>query len=156
MMRVFVDTNILIDYALGRERGDDAAQLLQYGKCGFVDLTASYLTFANMAYILKGKTDVYGLLQELHSFIEVLPADDMQLQAALAQRVRDFEDMLQYQCAKAAGCDVIVTNNGRDFTTFSLLPVMTAAELLSSVSDTMDLEEARKLLHDMTDKEIEE
>ena len=61
-MRVFIDTNILIDYALGREHGEDAEQLLQYGKNGAFALTASYLTFANMAYILKGKTDVYGLL----------------------------------------------------------------------------------------------
>ncbi len=134
MMRVFIDTNILIDYALGREHGEDAEQLLQYGKNGAFALTASYLTFANMAYILKGKTDIYGLLYELHSFIKVLPTDDAQLLSALGQRVRDFEDMLQYQCAKAAGCDVIVTNNGRDFSEFSDIPVMTAAELLGNTT----------------------
>lgn len=61
MKRVFLDTNILVDYVLGREHGDDAEQLLQHGKNGTVSLSASYLTFANMAYILKGKTDVYGL-----------------------------------------------------------------------------------------------
>jgi len=52
MKRVFLDTNILVDYALGREHGDDAEQLLQHGKNGTVSLSASYLTFANMAYIL--------------------------------------------------------------------------------------------------------
>jgi hypothetical protein len=31
MMRVFIDTNILIDYALGREHGEDAEQLLLTG-----------------------------------------------------------------------------------------------------------------------------
>lgn len=54
MKRVFLDTNILVDYVLGREHGDDAEQLLQHGKNGTVSLSASYLTFANMAYILKG------------------------------------------------------------------------------------------------------
>lgn len=52
MKRVFLDTNILVDYVLGREHGDDAEQLLQHGKNGTVSLSASYLTFANMAYIL--------------------------------------------------------------------------------------------------------
>ncbi|MBO7476345.1 MAG: type II toxin-antitoxin system VapC family toxin [Salinivirgaceae bacterium] len=133
MKRVFLDTNILIDYTLGRERGDDAEQLLQYGKNGNVKLSASYLTFANMAYILKGKADVYELFSDLRAFISVLPNDDAQLLAAMGQRVRDFEDMLQYQCAKAAGCDVIVTNNGKDFAEFCKIPVLSAADFLETI-----------------------
>ena len=40
-----------------------------------------------------------------------LPCDAHQLSTALAHDdVRDFEDLLQYQCAVAANCDVIVTN----------------------------------------------
>ena len=133
MKRIFLDTNILVDYALGREHGDDAEQLLQHGKNGELSLAASYLTFANMAYILNGKVDVYGLFNELHSYIAVLPMDDAQLVAAMGQRVRDFEDMLQYQCANAAGCNVIVTNNGKDFAEFSNLPLMTAEEFLTDL-----------------------
>lgn len=133
MKRVFLDTNILIDYTLGRERGDDAEQLLQYGKNGNVQLSASYLTFANMAYILKGKADVYELFSDLCAFISVLPNDDAQLLAAMGQRVRDFEDMLQYQCAEAAGCDVIVTNNGKDFADFCKIPVLSAADFLETI-----------------------
>lgn len=134
MKTVFLDTNILVDYALGREHGDDAEQLLQHGKNGKVRLAASYLTFANMAYILKGKADVYDLFSDLHIIVSVLPNDDGQLLAAMGQRVRDFEDMLQYQCAKAAGCDVIVTNNGRDFAEFCDLPFMSAAEFLGQLT----------------------
>ena len=133
MKNVFLDTNILIDYVLGREHADDAEQLLQHGKNGKVCLSASYLTFANMAYILKGKVDVYGMLKYLHTFIQVLPNDDNQLLAAFEQQTRDFEDMLQYQCAKSAGCDVIVTNNGRDYEGFCHLPVMTAAGYLEQL-----------------------
>ena len=131
MKRVFLDTNILVDYALGREHADDAEQLLQRGYDGTISLQASYLTFANMAYILKTKVDVYKLFVNLCSYITVLPMDNTQLQAALSQRVHDFEDMLQYQCAKVAACDVIVTNNVKDFAEFSDLPVMTAASFLS-------------------------
>ena len=134
MKRIFLDTNVLVDYALGREHGDDAEQLLQRGFDGVISLQASYLTFANMAYILKTKVDVYALFSDLCSFITVLPMDNVQLQGALSQRVRDFEDMLQYQCAKAADCDVIITNNGRDFAEFSDLPIMTAEEFLLTLT----------------------
>ena len=133
MKRVFLDTNILIDFALGREHGDDAEQLLQRGLDGIISLQASYLTFANMAYIMRNKVDVYELFNDLCKFISVLPMDEKQLHTALTHRVHDFEDMLQYQCAKTANCDVIVTNNRKDFIEFCDLPVMTAMEFLKSM-----------------------
>jgi hypothetical protein len=58
----------------------------------------------------------------------VLPADSEQLDAGLALHADDIEDALQFQCAKAARCDVIVTNNGKDFAEFCDLPYMTATE----------------------------
>lgn len=41
MKHVFLDTNILVDYALGREHCDDAEQLLQRGSNGELCLQAS-------------------------------------------------------------------------------------------------------------------
>lgn len=131
MKRVFLDTNILIDYIQARAGGYDAKQLLMRGRDGELSLYVSFLTFANMAYILNGKTDIYELFAMLTSFITVLPMDSDQLQAALSQRVKDFEDMLQYQCAKVAGCDIIITGNKRHFTEFCDLPLMTANEFLT-------------------------
>ena len=133
MKRVFLDTNILIDYIQARAGGDDAKQLLMRGRDGEVSLYASFLTFANMAYILNGKADIYELFAMLTSFITVLPMDSDQLQAALSQRAKDFEDMLQYQCAKVAGCDTIITGNKRHFTDFCDLPLMTANEFLTEL-----------------------
>ena len=133
MKRVFLDTNILIDYIQARAGGDDAKQLLMRGRDGEVSLYASFLTFANMAYILNGKADIYELFAMLTSFITVLPMDSDQLQAALSQRAKDFEDMLQYQCAKVAGCDTIITGTKRHFTDFCDLPLMTANEFLTEL-----------------------
>ena len=134
MKRVFLDTNILIDYIQARAGGDDAKQLLMRGRDGEVSLYASFLTFANMAYILNGKADIYELFAMLTSFITVLPMDSDQLQAALSHRAKDFEDMLQYQCAKVAGCDTIITGNKRHFTDFCDLPLMTANEFLTELA----------------------
>ena len=44
-----------------------------------------------------------------------------------------FEDALQYECAKANSCDVITTNNGKDYAEFCDLPFMTAAEFLNGL-----------------------
>ena len=63
----------------------------------------------------------------------VLPTDSIQLDEGLALYADDFEDALQYECAKAANCDVIVTNNGKDFAPFCELPFMTAAEFLGKI-----------------------
>jgi len=134
MKRVFLDTNILIDYIQARAGGDDAKQLLMRGRDGEVSLYASFLTFANMAYILNGKADIYELFAMLTSFITVLPMDSDLLQAALSHRAKDFEDMLQYQCAKVAGCDTIITGNKRHFTDFCDLPLMTANEFLTELA----------------------
>ena len=134
MKRVFLDTNILIDYIQARAGGDDAKQLLMRGLDGEVSLYASFLTFANMAYILNGKADIYELFTMLTEFITVLPMDSDQLQAALSHRVKDFEDMLQYQCAKVGGCDTIITGNKRHFTEFCDLPLMTANEFLTELA----------------------
>ncbi len=48
----------------------------------------------------------------------------------IANPANDFKGMLQYQCAKANECDVIITNNGKDYAEFCDLPFMTAAEFL--------------------------
>lgn len=133
MKRVFIDTNILIDYILEREYGQDAKQLLQRGFDGEIKLFASYLTFANMAYILGKKIDIYELFGDLNQYITVLPMDEEQFQAALKQPVSDFEDMLQYQCAKAGNCDIIITNNKKDFESYSVLPISTAADFMKSM-----------------------
>ena len=70
MKKVFLDTNILIDYILGREGADDAKQLLMRGYNRNCCLCASFLTFANMAYILKGKVDIYEFFAMLSNYRE--------------------------------------------------------------------------------------
>ena len=89
-----------------------------------------------MSYLLRhhGKEEIHQIFEHLTEAVEVVSVETKQFEDAMAfSPVRDFEDMLQYQCAKAAGCDVIVTNNGRDFAEFSDLPIMTAKEFLSQI-----------------------
>ena len=133
MKRIFLDTNILLDFALEREHADDAEKILALGLAVAIEVCASYLSFANMGFILRHhpKEEIYALIGLMREDVDVLPMDGMQLDAGLALHANDIEDALQYQCAKAADCDVIITNNGKDFADFCDLPFMTAAEFLA-------------------------
>jgi len=136
MRRVFLDTNILLDFALGREHAEEAEKILAMGLAGAIEVCASYLSYANMGFILRhhSKEERYRLTEMMREDVLVLPTDSVQLDAGLALFADDFEDALQYQCAKANSCDVIITNNGKDYAEFCDLPFMTAAEFLEEWS----------------------
>lgn len=132
-MKVFLDTNILLDYGQVRDDFLYAKAILELGERELIDLYASYLSYANMGYILRHypKEDMWGLISEMRKGINVLSADSTQLDNTLSHSpVKDFEDLLQYQCAIKGGCEVIVTNNKRDYLEFSELPIYTSKEFL--------------------------
>ena len=53
MKKVFLDTNILVDFVDNRDKREYAETIIELGKIGIVDLYASYLSFANIGYILR-------------------------------------------------------------------------------------------------------
>ena len=130
MMKVFLDTNILVDLKENRQESAQAATILQLGEK--IQLFASSLSYANLGYIWRKESQHvrYERIRELCVGIEILPLADSQIYAALEQEVKDYEDMLQYQCALAAGCDIIVTNNTNDYQEFCTLPFMTSRDFL--------------------------
>ncbi len=134
MKRIFLDTNILLDAALGREHADEALAILSIGESGKVELCASVLTYANIAYILRKhpKEEMYKYLSVLREGINVLPLDAKTFDAALEQEASDFEDMLQYQIALAANCECVVTNNIKHFKEFSALPLYSSTDFVNS------------------------
>lgn len=91
-----------------------------------------FFSYANLGYIWRKvpQQQRYQRIRDLCVGIEILPMNVEQLYAALRQEVKDYEDMLQYQCAKAAGCDVIVTNNTQDYREFCTLPFMSTRDFL--------------------------
>ena len=132
MKQIFLDTNIVVDFILEREGAEDAANILQLGEDGKIELAVSFLTMANTAYIVrKGHTQeqLYSIMSELSAMFKTLPMDETQLQQTLEQPATDFEDMLQYQCAKANPCDIVITRNKKHFA-FAKLPVLTPSEFL--------------------------
>ena len=133
MIRLFLDTNIMMDAIENRKDGDKANMLLDLSRAGIIQTCAATMSFATMSYLLRrqGKENIYHIFKYLTETVEVVSVGGREFEGAMDfGPVRDFEDMLQYQCAKAANCDVIITNNGRDFAEFCDLSIMTAEEFL--------------------------
>ena len=141
MMNIFIDTNVLLEVLCSRQYHNACEQILMRGEEGHIHLFASFLTFANIAYVLQHekmrREDIYKTERMLESMMTVLPMDSNQLHTALQLEVKDFEDMLQYQCALSGQCDCIVTINTKDFKEFSSIPIYMPDDLL----DLLDGEE---------------
>ena len=132
MMKVFLDTNILIDFVDYREKREYAKHIIELGAKGEITLFASYLTYANMAFILRHRPqeEKYRLLREARQNIVVVAPTVEHLDYALGHEVKDFENLLQYRCALEADCDVIVTNNPDDYEEFCQLPFFTSEDFV--------------------------
>lgn len=117
-MKVFLDTNILLDLLLEREGFEDSARILGLAESGKISLYVSALTMVNVAYVYQktvGKQAVIPNLKVISSLMKVLPIDDEVIQTAIYLEGKDFEDVLQVICAARANCDVIITRNIKDF-----------------------------------------
>jgi predicted nucleic acid-binding protein len=136
MKRIFLDTNILIDYIDNRMGADAAEQLFACGFSGEALLFASALTFANIAYIIKGRSqeEKYDALRQMANVVEIIDLRKQEVMAAIDLPVKDFEDMLQYQCAKAANCDYIVTNDRRHYD-FSDISHFTSIDFVANLEE---------------------
>ena len=142
MKKVFVDTNFLMDL-FGRkpnpETGrnqyeEDAIEVINQGKLRKIMFYASFLSVANFAYLLR-KTEPQLLFKQIETICElfiVLPNEEKHLRNAIKLRPADYEDAVQYATAISAGCDCIITRNGRDFP-FATIPVLSPQEFLQQL-----------------------
>lgn len=130
MKRIFLDTNIVLDFLIREEYKPQIRELIS--RSADWNLYISYLTVANAAYIMRkySKEQLRTNLELILDLFEIIPNDRKQLEKAIKADFSDFEDMLQYQAAKSVKSEVILTRNATDFT-FSDIPVMNVATFLN-------------------------
>lgn len=136
MKRIYIDTNIIIDILISRDGYIDALRLIGLAKEMELSLHVSTLTMANVAYILRKSfvgESLYDKLQTISSKFAIDSLSSENFKDALDLRAKDFEDALQYFCAKENSCEVIITRNAKDFS-FSDIPVMNASSFLSVIN----------------------
>ena len=134
-MKVFVDLNILMDVVLDRsEFVKESAQTL--GRIVSVRSCRGYVAqhaVTTLFYIVRKQCGIEGartVVRKVLKLMMVLPATQKTLIDATDSKYADYEDAVSFLSAAAAGCDVIITRNPKDYSK-SPVPAMTPAEFLS-------------------------
>jgi predicted nucleic acid-binding protein len=137
-MRVFIDTNVVLDFLQEREPfASDAAQLFERIDRGEIAGFIAATTVTNIYYIVRkvsGATVAPDAIAQILTDLSICPVDQEILSRALAYNFRDFEDAVQYACAVAYNLDMIVTCDASGFVNSSVL-VISPRELADTRSD---------------------
>ncbi len=135
-MRIFLDTNILLDVFLSRSGKPESLRVLQTcvepGNEGWV----AWHTLSNGFYIVRRETkqlsEAKRFTSELLQWCEVATVGTPAALEAEKMNLSDIEDAMQIASASACHADVIVTRNTPDFAT-STIPVMTPEEFVQQM-----------------------
>lgn len=135
MKRIFLDTNVLIDF-LGEREGfyEDAARIVSLADMELIELYASSLSYATTSYILskcEAEETVRKKLRAFSTLCHIAGVGELAVNRALYSDFSDFEDALQYYSAAEISADAIVTRNKKDFTA-SAIAIYTAKEFINS------------------------
>lgn len=133
-MKLFLDTNVVLDVIAGREPflADSQAvlNLCERGKAeGFV----SALTFCTVAYVLRKNVAPGTMRKNLRIFRDILKPVDLSvsiLDRAIDSSIADFEDAVQYFTAAYSDADYIITRNIKHFPQ-DHIPVLTPTAFLA-------------------------
>lgn len=120
MMKVLVDTNIIIDALTGREPFNDAAEqifLLAANQSADMYITASsatdiYYLVRKYLHSTEQAKRVMSKLYELFYILDVTSADCID---ALSEDMKDYEDAVVSCCAYRNQMRYIVTRNTKDY-----------------------------------------
>lgn len=122
-MKVFLDTNIIIDFY---DKRDDffypAAVIFDLAHKKKIQLYVSAITFVNAFFILRksySREELYSSLNSLASLCEITEVDKSIIKRCLDEGRKDFEDRVQYESATLHQVDVVVTRNIKDFKDFA-------------------------------------
>lgn len=147
-MRIFLDTNVLLEYICKREREIDVERMVYYAFEHGIQLYISSGSVYTIAYIVEKYLKVNGLSGEqkkevlcnaITNILSVVNIANIEaidfIAAANDEGFLDMEDSFQYQAAIVAKCDVLATFNIKDFShRNTFLKVMTPSDFLKTVA----------------------
>lgn len=118
-MKVFIDTNVFLDYIQQRPEGWKEAETIFFLAIhGDIELLVTDLTVANMRYITRKNTALqqfYAVMKGLRPYYHIIPIGSTVVDKAYQIESKDFEDALQYYAAEQAEVDCVITRNLKDF-----------------------------------------
>jgi predicted nucleic acid-binding protein len=136
MDRLLFDTNVILD-VLDRRAPHlaDALQCLATARAGKVQGAVTALTLSDASYVCRKRDfqQILAAFAAMRKYLSVAPISEQEVEKAIARRLPDFEDGLQWEAARAWGASHLVTRNVDDFPKTKALSVLTPAEYLRKV-----------------------
>lgn len=134
--KIFVDTNIIIDFLTKRSPFDvAAAQLFNKANKGVLEAYVPASVFPFLFYLLSkalsSKSEAWRAVAHFRQLIIPLSVDKNVVDLALASDFKHLEDAVQYQLAEVNDMQYFITRNLKDFKSKSvIIPVVTAEGFL--------------------------
>lgn len=134
-MKIFVDTNVMVDLLARREPFyTDAARLFSLVDMGKCTAVVASVSFSTTAYLLEKRLSYEALshtLRQFASIVEIAAIDERTVRKSLSTTslFRDIEDAMQHYAAVQSGCEALITRNVKDFS-HSDIPVFAPADFL--------------------------
>lgn len=147
-MKVFCDTNIIIEYLFKRKEAETIRRIFHYLSRMDVEKVLSCGSFYTLTYLIENYLKKDGLekderISELRRILNGLLLE-YHIESGISWKAgiddihfNDIEDSYQYQAALSSGCDVLLTLNIHDFQHVSptLLKIYTPVEFLAEYGD---------------------
>lgn len=136
MQKLFLDTNIILDFLGERENFyEPSAKLMTLADKKQIEIFTTTTSITNAFYILskfEGQKTAWEKVRKFKLICGISVADDEVVEKALNSDFKDLEDALQYFSAVATNCEIIITRNEKDFKN-ALIPVMDAESFLQTL-----------------------
>lgn len=136
-MRLFLDTNILIDVTANRiPFAKWAIMIFMDAKKRKWQLFTSSMSILTTYYIIEkelGVKKAKRVIKVLLDRVQIQDVSKQELQTALTTDFKDYEDSVQHECARSCKkIDYIITRNKKDYKN-SLIPVLSSEELFTTI-----------------------
>lgn len=136
MQKLFLDTNIILDFLGERENFyEPAAKLMTLADKKQIEIFTTTTSITNAFYILskfEGQKTTWEKVRKFKLICGISVTDDEVVEKALNSDFKDLEDALQYFSAVATNCEILITRNEKDFKN-ALIPVMDAESFLQTL-----------------------
>jgi predicted nucleic acid-binding protein len=118
-LKVYVDTNVFLDSILNRDNGI-AREVLYFLEDKNFEIILNDVSIINIHYFSSKdkKLNSETVKKYIGLFLEeytIISANTELLKSALYSKFSDFEDGVQYFCAKEIGADLIISKDKKGF-----------------------------------------
>jgi len=116
-LKIYIDTNIFLNSILNRDNNISKKVLSFLDDRGF-DIILNDISIINIHYYVQKDYNFDIAKQYIQTLLDeytIISATDRILSLALNSNFKDFEDAVQYFCAKEYQSDLIITNDKKGF-----------------------------------------